>query len=179
MVFLLDSSASNSCYDFQTELQSVAEFAKFYVIGPHNVQIGIVTFSSTARNEFDMNSFTNIKDLEQAINNITPMMTSTHTGRALQYVGLHSFKASKGDRSSNIPNFLVVITDGRSRGVHNVTTESIALHSSNIEIFAVGIGSDTSITELNAIASSASHVFPVKDYRHLHLTLRNIRCGEY
>jgi hypothetical protein len=33
VVFLLDSSASNSYYDFQKELQSVAEFAKFYVIG--------------------------------------------------------------------------------------------------------------------------------------------------
>jgi hypothetical protein len=65
-------------------------------------------------------------------------MTSTHTGRALQYVRLNSFKASKGDRG-NIPNFLVVITDGRSKGVYNVTTESIDLHNSNIEIFSVGI----------------------------------------
>jgi collagen type VI alpha len=174
----LDSSASNSYYDFQKELQSVAEFAKFYVIGPHDVQIGIVTFSSTARNEFYLNSFTNIKDIEQAINKITPMMTSTHTGRALQYVRLNSFNASKGDRG-NIPNFLVVITDGRSKGVYNVTTESINLHNSNIEIFAVGIGSDISITELKAIASSASHVFTVKDFHHLHLALHNIRCGEY
>ena len=105
-------------------------------------------------------------------------MTSTHTCRALQYGRLNIFKASKGGRG-NIPNFLVVITDGRSKGVYNVTTESIDLHNSNIEIFAVGIGSDTSITELKAIASSARHVFTVKDYRHLHLALHNIRCGEY
>jgi hypothetical protein len=73
----------------------------------------------------------------------------------------------------------VVITDGRSKGVYNVTTESIDLHNSNIEIFAVGIRSDTSITELKAIASSASHVFNVKDFHHLHLALHNIWCGEY
>jgi hypothetical protein len=34
-----------------------------------------------------------------------------------------------------------------------VTTEAIDLHNSNIEIFAVGIGSDISITEFKAIAS--------------------------
>jgi collagen type VI alpha len=81
---------------------------------------------------------------------ITPMMTSTHTGRALQYVRLNSFNASKGDRG-NIPNFLVVITDGRSKGVYNVTTESIDLHNSNIEIFAVGIGSTNDIDILGNI----------------------------
>jgi hypothetical protein len=45
--------------NFQTELQYVAEFAKHYVIGPNNVQIGIVTFANFVRNEFEMNTTKN------------------------------------------------------------------------------------------------------------------------
>jgi hypothetical protein len=43
VVFLLDRSGSVGKSAFQTELQFIAEFAKHYVIGPRNVQIGVLS----------------------------------------------------------------------------------------------------------------------------------------
>ena len=165
--------------NFQTELQYVAEFAKHYVIGPNNVQIGIVTFASFVRNEFEMNTTKNINDLEKAILNVNYIPGSTHTGTALQYVRLNSFKPHTGERN-NVPNFLVVITDGKSNGNIPVISEASILHkSTNIETFAIGVGQGVNKPELDAIASSPSHVLSVTDFLNLHIGLKEIRCGKF
>ena len=165
--------------NFQTELQYVAEFAKHYVIGPNNVQIGIVTFATFVRNEFEMNTTNNINDLEKAILNVNYIRGSTHTGTALQYVRLNSFKPHTGERK-NVPNFLVVITDGKSNGNMPVISEALILHkSTNLETFAIGVGQGVNKPELDAIASSPSHVLLVTDPLNLHIGLKEIRCGKF
>lgn len=175
----MDTSGSIGNRYFRKELGFIAEFAKHYVIGPNNVQIGIVTFSSNVRNVFNMNTYTNINDLEREVMHINYEGGSTHTGEGLRYVRMNSFSSSSGDRN-NVSNFLIVITDGRSNNAVSTSTEASVLHNTtHIETFAIGIGTHISITELNAIASSANHVLLVSDHLNLHLPLREIRCGTY
>ena len=179
IVFLLDSSGSIGAEHFKKELGFIAEFAKHYVIGPTNVQIGIVTFTSKVRNEFNMNTYKNINDLEREVMQISYEGGPTRTDEGLRYVRMNSFKSSSGDRN-NVPNVLIVITDGLSNDRLSTYTESSLLHSTtHIETFAIGIGTHISRTELNEIASSANHVLLVSDHLNLHLPLREIRCGTY
>jgi collagen type VI alpha len=70
-----------------------------------------------------MNTTKNINDLEKAILNVNYIPGSTHTGTALQYVRLNSFKPHTGERN-NVPNFLVVITDGKSNGRKTISAGS-------------------------------------------------------
>jgi collagen type VI alpha len=179
IVFLLDSSGSIGSGHFKKELEFIAEFAKHYAIGPNNVQIGIVTFSANVRNGFNMNTYKNINDLEREVMHIRYEGQSTHTGEGLRYVRMNSFKSSSGDRN-NVPNFLIVITDGHSNVPIHTSTEASVLHSTtNIETFAIGIGRNISRTELNEIASSANHVLLVSNHLNLNLPLQEIRCGTY
>ena len=179
VVFLLDRSGSVGSSAFQTELQFIAEFAKHYVIGPRNVQIGVVTFSGSPKKEFDMKSFHDINELEKKVMNIKYNYNGTHTSTALKFVRENSFSTAAGDRP-NVPNFLIVITDGQSRPAKfNPKTEAAKLHATNIEVFAIGVGSKIVIDELNVIGTDNQHVFTVNDHLTLHLPLREIRCGMY
>jgi hypothetical protein len=68
-----------------------------------------------------------------------------------------------GERNK-VPNFLVVITDGKSNGNIPVISEASILHkSTNIETFAIGVGQGVNKPELDAMASSPSHVLFVTD----------------
>lgn len=179
VVFLLDRSGSVGSSAFQTELQFIAEFAKHYVIGPRNVQIGIVTFSGSPTKEFDLKSFHDINELEKKVMRIKYRYDGTHTSTALRFVRENSFSAAAGDRP-NVPNFLIVITDGKSRPAKfNPKVEAAKLHATNIEVFAIGVGFNIAIDELNVIGTDEHHVLTVNDHHTLHLPLREIRCGTY
>lgn len=179
VVFLLDRSGSVGKSAFQTELQFIAEFAKHYVIGPRNVQIGVVTFSGSPTKEFDLKSIHDINELEKKVMHIKYIFNGTHTSTALKFVRENSFSTAAGDRP-NVPNFLIVITDGKSRPAKfNPKIEAAMLHATNIEVFAIGVGSIIDIDELNVIGTDEQHVFTVNDHLTLHLPLREIRCGMY
>jgi Mg-chelatase subunit ChlD len=134
VVFLLDRSGSVGKSAFQTELQFIAEFAKHYVIGPRNVQIGVVTFSGSPTKVFDLKSIHDINELEKKLMNIKYIFNGTHTSTALKFVRENSFSTAAGDRP-NVPNFLIVITDGKSRPAKfNPKIEAAILHATNIEV---------------------------------------------
>ena len=55
IVFILDSSSSEGATNFQKQLQFVSDFVKQFDIGPTDVQVGMITFSSYAHSEFYLN----------------------------------------------------------------------------------------------------------------------------
>lgn len=78
------------------------------------------------------------------------------------------FTAEKGDRDG-VPNFGIVITDGKS-GNHNATVIAAqAAHDSDILLLSVGVGDDVDVLELLDIASSPSdkYMFTAANYSQL------------
>ena len=57
---MLDSSGSIGSRDFGEVRSFVYEFVNSIRIGPDDNQVGIISFSSTARVDFYLNSYTNI-----------------------------------------------------------------------------------------------------------------------
>lgn len=126
-----------------------------------------------------MNRFQDHQSFNAAIDRIPyPPTSGTHTSIGLKFVREQSFKTGSGNRP-HVPNFLVVITDGRA---HPITfapkIEADMIHKTNIEVFSIGVGSQISVQELDVIATDNKHVYTVKDHLDLHLPLRHIRCGE-
>jgi len=52
IIFVLDTSSSEGAAHFQEELDFVSDFVKQFDIGPSDVQVGMVTFGTTAHSEF-------------------------------------------------------------------------------------------------------------------------------
>lgn len=166
VVFLLDASGSVGSANFFQQINLVKTFVENSNIGPSNVQVSVVTFSTRVQEVFNLSRYQSKEALLSSMNTIKYSTGSTHTSEAILYAVQHSFTHAAGDRPL-VPNFLFVVTDGRSTFPSNTTGAANLAHQAGIIIFAIGIGSSVSRQELQDIATSPQHVFQVPDFNVL------------
>lgn len=166
VVFLLDASGSVGSANFFQQINLVKTFVENSNIGPSNVQVSVVTFSTIVQEVFNLSRYQSKEALLSSMNTIKYSTGSTHTSEAILYAVQHSFTHAAGDRPL-VPNFLVVVTDGRSTFPSNTTGAANLAHQAGIITFAIGIGSSVSRQELQDIATSPQHVFQVPDFNVL------------
>ena len=78
---------------------------------------------------------------------------STNMADGLRAAGDVMFTRANGDRPG-VPNFAVVITDGRSDNKTATVIEAERLRAGGVVVVVVGVGDDVDLTELSLIASS-------------------------
>nr|XP_022312052.1 collagen alpha-6(VI) chain-like isoform X1 [Crassostrea virginica] len=166
IVFLLDASESEEAEGFAKEIQFVYNFARKFHIGPQNVQFSSVTFSTTVRNDFFLNTYNNRHDVLNAIQKINYMQGGTNTSYGLKFVRENSFQPQHGART-NASKILIVITDGQSADSVSTKHEAQLLHNQGIKVYAVGVGSDVDASELKSISSDGTPIL-VTDFSLLH-----------
>ncbi|XP_058409325.1 collagen alpha-4(VI) chain-like [Diceros bicornis minor] len=136
IIFLIDGSESISRKDFEKMKEFMKRMVNHSNIGADEIQIGLLQFSSSAREEFRLNQYSSNVDIHRAIENVQQMNEGTHTGKALNFT-LPFFDSSRGGRPS-VHQYLVVITDGVAQD--NVAIPAKALRDRNVIIFAIGVG---------------------------------------
>ena len=179
IVFLLDSSVSVGTTNFEKQINFVADFAGTFDIAPNVVRVGVVTFASVANNEFNLNTFRGRAETINAINNIEYISGGTRTDLALNYARDTSFSIGAGDRPE-VPNILIVITDGKSNEPELTRQEADILRQLGVKVFAVGIGTGVDDTELGHIASAEQYVFKIENFdafETLKEELQNSACN--
>lgn len=163
IVFALDSSSSVGSGNFITLLNFIVDVISQYNIEKRSgTQVGVVTFSTTARTAVSLVQFQTRASLSNAIINIPFSGDGTNTHLAIQHVR-SEFNNNGRDNAKSV---LVIVTDGRSNNPVATVTQSQLAHEENIEIFSIGIGSRTNQQELQNIASDpkSSHVFTINNY---------------
>lgn len=178
IVFLLDSSGSEGSRHFREQLNFVKTFVKEFDIGPSNVQISVVSFSTRVRENFDLKRYKNKADLLNAIDRIPYLSGSTHTSDAITFALQHSFTPTAGDRAP-VTDVMFVVTDGQSQRPVSTQQAANLAHKAGIKTFAIGVGNSISKQELEHIASDPRHVFHVSTFEALHQLqseLRNQTC---
>ncbi|KAL3856722.1 hypothetical protein ACJMK2_011445 [Sinanodonta woodiana] len=129
MIFLLDSSVSQTELNFMKQLEYVSNFTDHVLIGPNDTQISVITFSSEAIIEFDLTTHNNNISLNKAIQNIKFNPGITRTDKALQ----KAKEVAVSSRQRRRPNgklarvFVFVITDGMSTYREKTKQEAINL----------------------------------------------------
>lgn len=78
-------------------LKFVQGVAQDFNIGPNDVQIGVDTFSTNHKAEFNMNSHLDKQSLVTAIGRVPYNSGSTHTGEAIQFMHTNSFTTAAGE----------------------------------------------------------------------------------
>lgn len=147
-----------------------------FSIGPSQTQIAAVAFSGFARISFFLNTYDNQSSIIKALKdikyfdiavNVGNRRTSTNTADALIRTEQEIFTTSGGarDQSLGYPRVAVVVTDGRSNINSSLTIPSAeALHEARVTVFAVGVGNNINMNELNGIASSESFVILLSQF---------------
>ena len=84
-----------------------------------------------------------------------------------------SVDKANGDRP-NVPNILIVITDGQSTDQAATLQQAKNLHNLGVNVLAVGVGDSVDQTELAGIASSAQNVYTVSNFDALTTLLASL-----
>lgn len=176
LTFVFDSSGSVGRDNFELEKEFAINVAQTFSIGPSQTQIAAVAFSGFARISFFLNTYNNQSSIVRALRDIEYFdiavtignrRTSTNTADALIRTQQEIFTSSGGarDQSLGYPRVAVVVTDGRSNINSSLTIPSAeALHEARVTVFAVGVGRNINMDELNGIASSESFVILLSQF---------------
>eukprot|EP00052_Salpingoeca_macrocollata_P018910 m.155884 g.155884 ORF g.155884 m.155884 type:complete len:5601 (-) comp20817_c4_seq1:60-16862(-) len=183
LIFLLDGSGSVEMPQYggtpgnfgQKMLPFVQDVVEFFEIGYNKTRVGVATFSTSTTINFDLNSYFNKTAMLNAIANIPYPEGGTYTRLALETVRTEMFTAASGARpeSMGVSRVLVVITDGQANYGYEPNAAPYfaadALHTANINVFSMGIGTGADLTELQQIASLPynTHVFQLEGFSEL------------
>lgn len=176
IVVLLDSSTSVGEQNFITIKQFTASVANSFNIGPSEVCLSVVTYSTYVQKHFNLNDYLDKTSLVHAINALKYHSGVTNTGAALEYVFRHGFTLQAGDRP-DAKNIVIVISDGRAVDSLLASKEATLLHHAGITMIAVGVGSLIDVQKLDVLASSNSLVFRTPNYDSLHHIQDEIENG--
>lgn len=134
------------------------EVIKMFHIGPDRVQFGVVQYSDEINSQFTLNQHPSVERLKVAIDGIQQKGGGTMTGQALG----NMVKIFADTARSNVPWYLIVITDGQS--MDPVAEAAEALRGDGVTIYAIGVR-DANTVELREIAED--RMFFVHDFDSL------------
>ncbi|XP_074168927.1 collagen alpha-4(VI) chain [Rhinolophus sinicus] len=162
IIFLIDGSESILPKDFEKMKGFMKNMVNQANIGADEIQIGLLQFSSTPKEEFRLNQYSLKVDIHRAILNVQQMKDGTHTGKALNFT-LPFFDSSRGGRPG-VHQYLIVITDGVSHD--NVAIPAKALRDRNIIVFAIGVG-EAKRSQLLEITNDEHRVYHEENFESL------------
>ena len=113
LVFMLDRSGSVGPTNHQLALQFMSTAVSFFTIGSSNTKVGVVAYSSSADDQFDLNEHTSLRSLQNAIISIRFTGGATNTPGALDNAReMLDPNNNKGARqnSEGIPKLAILIT---------------------------------------------------------------------
>ncbi|XP_066547409.1 collagen alpha-6(VI) chain isoform X2 [Amia ocellicauda] len=180
LIFMVDGSGSISKDQFQSMKRFMSSLVNSSDVGEHNVRFGAVVYSDYAKTAFHLNKFYNKRGVLQAIDNLQKTGLQTYTARALQHSQFEFSEDNGGRKSSQIPQILMVITDGKASDHIALPVWSKTLRNEEISIYSIGVG-DASMEELTTMAGDASKVFYVDNYaalEELHRNISQMICAE-
>lgn len=166
LVYIVDGSWSVGLEDFDTAKQWLINISRQFDISTHYTQVAVVQYSDTPRLEIPLGSHHSGAELIQAMRRIEYLGGNTQTGRAIKFAVDHVFSASQ--RVSQVKNRIaVVVTDGKSQD--DVVDASMEARAQGITVFAVGVGSEITTSELISIANkpSSTYVLYAQDYTNI------------
>ncbi|GFR74758.1 collagen alpha-6(VI) chain [Elysia marginata] len=183
MVLLLDTSASEGLTHFQEQTAFAADFVSQFEIGPTKVQVAAATFGSAVYRQFYLNQYDDTTSVVDAIRRIVYTGGTTYTQLALQYVRTNFFADGYGHRKG-VPKIVLIATDGRSTNRAETIRQADMLRNEGYIVYAVAIGNNLDLAEVNAIATDPSRVYQVQSFDDLQAFLPTLKsdlcfdCGQ-
>lgn len=128
------------------------------------VRIGVCLYSDQPRPMLWLGELDNRDVIREAIQNISYIGGNTATGRAIDFVRETMMTTRRGSRRGASKK-LVILTDGESV-LDDVTIPAKRLRDLQVEVFAIGIGSDALRSELELICSRPidKHLMMIDDF---------------
>ncbi|KAK3084398.1 hypothetical protein FSP39_012906 [Pinctada imbricata] len=152
LIFLLDSSWSlRNEENFQKELKFVSEVVT--VLNWDRARVSVITFSDSAAVKIKFGTHGSLRSFQSAVQKIPWVGGNTYTDQALELM-LSEINLNRAVRAgSGVVTMGVVITDGGSTDPFKTKDVISRVHSTGVEMFAIGVGQSINEEELKMIAT--------------------------
>nr|XP_026692192.1 zonadhesin-like isoform X3 [Ciona intestinalis] len=163
LVFVVDSSTYVRRQNFKEMLHLVSDIVRRFQIGPNDVQVALVRYSTSADIAFSLSAHSDETNVISSITAVTNNPGYRRIGQALQTVSSRILSAETGQRQG-VPAVVVVIATGHSDDL--IKTASAELKS-KATVIALGIRSVEG-EMLDEISSGQNFSIYENDYIQLH-----------
>lgn len=141
-------------------------------VGKDLTRFGVILYSDTPKSSFTLNEIYSKGKVLEALQQLVQPGGGTHTGAALAY-SLPYFNAEHGGRK-DMPQILMVITDGEAQDSDRLKAESDALRQNGITVISIGV-QNAKRDQLETMAGGdTSKVFFVDNFKDLETLYQNI-----
>lgn len=173
IIFLVDGSTSISSDNFDIMKNFMMSVVNETFVGEKQTRYGLIVFSDNPESKFTLNEYKSKRDVNSAIKKLREPSGDTYTGKALKY-SLGYFGAQYGGRKAlNVPQWLMVITDGEATDPYNLAGPAKELRDNGIIVYSIGVvGANKQ--ELELMAGDPNKVFFVDDFHKLDTLHKNI-----
>jgi len=113
IVFVVDESSSIGKDNFNLTKSFLSQLVSRLDIDSGSTRVGLVTYSSGIGAGFNLSEHSSVASVQAAISSLTYSPGGTNTAAALAHARSTMLTSAAGDRS-NVPNVVVVLTDGGS-----------------------------------------------------------------
>ncbi|XP_060539737.1 collagen alpha-6(VI) chain-like [Pantherophis guttatus] len=179
IVFVIDGSGSIDPKEYDIMKDFMITLVKKSDVGYDRVQFGAVKYSAEPEIFFYLNQFNTKLAIIEAIQNDKPIGETTYTAKALHHSESLFSKKHGSRKHQNIPQVIIVITDGDSHDSADLEKVSKNLRARGIVIYAIGI-ERAKPDELLIMAGSEDRYFYVNRFeglKNLYPRLSDNICG--
>lgn len=164
IVILVDKSDSVGDHNFEILKTFTRNFLVHFAIDPGASQVSVVTFDNNPKEEFDLNQYSSLREIQQAISNIpySRRRGGTDIGYALNFTRQNSFTPSHGART-DATKIVILITDGQSP----IDKEAELLKDENVTIFCVGVTNGINEQQLRRVSSHNDYTYTTESFANL------------
>jgi len=189
LVYIVDSSGSINFKDprnWNITLEFLVNVTRQFTIGPDDVQVAFVLFSTDATIRWGLTRYQNQADLITAILAVPYIGDRTNLNDALYLTRTRVFASGQGTRSGAF-KAAIILTDGvdnvPTNGTELTIQNATAAKADGIRLTAVGVSDQVNVDRLrDQIASLPSnrHYYHVDDFQALTSIVNELRpvvCG--
>ncbi|KAJ3598257.1 hypothetical protein NHX12_001768 [Muraenolepis orangiensis] len=173
IIFLVDGSTSITLPKFRSMLKFMESMVNETTVGEEMTRFGVILYSNEPTSVFKLNQYFSKRQVTGAIQALRSPLGDTYTGKALAYTLQYFNQQYGGRRASNVPQILMVITDGDATDRNKLMAPSVALRDSGISVFSIGV-EGANMTQLEIMAGEPSRVFYVDNFDALETLYKNI-----
>ncbi len=173
VAFLIDGS-DDVRSDFPYILDFISKVIEPLDIGFDKVRVSVVQHSERPSPNFYLNTYQTKDEVLRAVSGLTLAGgRSLNTGVALTFMKNTILSPANGGRAGeNVPQFLIVLTGGRSRD--SVREPAVALKTEGVVPFGVGV-KNADPKQIEAISHNPSFAFNVKEFSQLNTVQERLK----
>ena len=164
LVFVLDASTSIELGNFILMKEFVASVVEAFDVGQDAVRVGIVTYSSDSKIEFDLEAYTDKAELLDAIRNTEYLMGKTNSAAALRTMSQVFTEQGRGGQG--VPEIGIFMTDGKSQDAAGTARAADEVHAQKLTVFSIGMTDNINKEEVERIGTDPDcvHVYYLKSF---------------